>query len=1259
MKSFRASAALAAVLAVALAHPARAQLNWSSYDTSGNQVAASAATFDPAAASYTFTVPAGAARTFVTTNFIPVVVPKTTATVKAVTYSFRASGGLANANPGDRVYNAGIFNYGATAPGATGQFTDDVGLWANVRAGNPWTSGELFGGTSPNANLIGPFNSAQKLGSGAAGSGVATDNELLDLTLRVSASSSGAMSLGSGTGVTAAGLVVVDHVDPTLLTRTIYSSAAATPSAAAAAFTFNEYAFYFYNTTPSPVTLTISAISGLDAPPYFSTVGQPPAVVVGTQGEATTIASEAVGVSLTFLWQKSTDGGANWSTVAGATTATLTLANTQPSDAGLYRVVVTNPAPGGSITSNACSLSVQPAPVLPVITLDPQSKTILKGQSLVLQVQAYGSQTLTYDWQYSLDGVAPFASIPGAASASTYTLSNAQPANTGYYRVVVANSSGSAISAAGLVTVNEAPTFLTPPSGSTVSVGDPVTLSVVCGGTPAPTYQWRQSTDNGLTYTAVPGATSSTYTIPSATAASAGWYVCYVQNAVAPATSPRAYVGVRSATLALTAVTPAAAGTVNTDTPVTLTFNAPVSSGPAGTVRIYDASNDALVDSIDLGANVAGAAPAYLTGVPYVSRIVGGVANFSYYPVLTGGSTATFWPRAPLAYGKTYYVKLDAGVILAADKTTFAGVNDATTIRFTTKPAPTASAAFITVAADGTGDFNTVQAAFDAIPAANTAPVTVSVKDGTYPEILCLLQKHNVTLTGQSRAGTVIQYPNNATLNPLGSPYHRSTVVARYCTGTRITKLTLKNTTPKGGTQAEALVLDGVQTATNLPGSPSQSQGVVYDVSLYSLQDTLQINGQAFVDHSYIEGDVDFLWGTGPCYFTDCEFKLLVYTNNPSGYYTQIRNGPYGHGYVFNGCTFSTGLGPTASTPPNNYGGYLGRTDQTTGGGFPYTEVVLLNCLLDDTNTNAQKTAGDFDIVKAGWQLNGSVSSNNVLCAEYNSLKLDGVTAANVAGRVGFSRQLTAAQAGGTASITLPGGTAVTCNYFNVATVLAGWAPVPAIVAGPAHQTAAIGTPVVFSVTATSAINAPSYQWLLEGVAIPGATAATLNVANASAAAAGSYSVAVTNHAGTVTSAAAFLRNDALSVFVAGFGLDPNGPSGAAGSDPDQDGANNQLEFFLGSNPSLADPGKLPTVSHTTLAGTPVLVFEFDRNTAAASLPFTVEYSTDLAAWTPAQDGVAGVSIVTTPAGAGKDHIAVAIPDPAAPANKLFARLRL
>lgn len=85
--------------------------------------------------------------------------------------------------------------------------------------------------------------------------------------------------------------------------------------------------------------------------------------------------------------------------------------------------------------------------------------------------------------------------------------------------------------------------------------------------------------------------------------------------------------------------------------------------------------------------------------------------------------------------------------------------------------------------------------------------------------------------------------------------------------------------------------------------------------------------------------------------------------------------------------------------------------------------------------------------------------------------------------------------------------------------VSAGSSP-PAITSSPASQTVATGTTVVFSVGASGA---STYQWKFNGAAISGATAANYILSGATSANAGSYTVTVSNAAGSVTSSAVTL----------------------------------------------------------------------------------------------------------------------------------------
>lgn len=185
---------------------------------------------------------------------------------------------------------------------------------------------------------------------------------------------------------------------------------------------------------------------------------------------------------------------------------------------------------------------------------------------------------------------------------------------------------------------------------------------------------------------------------------------------------------------------------VNPDVLLKLTFNTAPKIGTSGKIRIYDAADDRLVDTLDMSIPAGptksvdpairakdyikspysyertrratnkdtkpgtGSSGATDTTNDYQLTIIGGFTDgFRFYPITVDNNTATIHPHHDLLeYGKTYYVQVDAEVFPGND---FAGITDKNW-RFTTKPkskAPKANTAKLTVSADGTGDFNTVQ----------------------------------------------------------------------------------------------------------------------------------------------------------------------------------------------------------------------------------------------------------------------------------------------------------------------------------------------------------------------------------------------------------------------------------------------------------------------------------------------------------------------------------------------------------------------
>ncbi|CAM5457040.1 hypothetical protein GCM10010261_54830 [Streptomyces pilosus] len=179
-----------------------------------------------------------------------------------------------------------------------------------------------------------------------------------------------------------------------------------------------------------------------------------------------------------------------------------------------------------------------------------------------------------------------------------------------------------------------------------------------------------------------------------------------------------------------------------------------------------------------------------------------------------------------------------------------------------------AAATTLTVAKDGTGQYRTVQAAVNAIPANNPSRVVVSIKPGTYRETVKVpSDKPHVTFqgTGGSRKDTVIVYDNAAgTRKPDGSGTYGtsgSATVAVEADDFQARNLTISNDFDERANQS----LSGHQAvALRTAADRILLDGVIVEGD----QDTLLLDtaakdklGRVRVTGSYIVGNVDFVFG--------------------------------------------------------------------------------------------------------------------------------------------------------------------------------------------------------------------------------------------------------------------------------------------------------------------------------------------------------------------------------------------------------------
>jgi PKD repeat protein len=223
--------------------------------------------------------------------------------------------------------------------------------------------------------------------------------------------------------------------------------------------------------------------------------------------------------------------------LAGATNSSLILTNVQMSQAGSYRVTITNVA--GSVTSTAASLTVIPvnsAPVLAAIGNTNVDEATLLTFKVTASDADIPAQTLTY----TLEPGSPVgAVINGSSGVFSWIPTYAESASTNLITVKVTDNGTPPLSDSGSFTVavrrvSVPPTILTPPQSQMALVGADVTFNVVAGGTAPLSYQWRF---NGIP---INGATNSNLYLSAVQTNQAGYYSVVVTNLAGSATSAAA-----------------------------------------------------------------------------------------------------------------------------------------------------------------------------------------------------------------------------------------------------------------------------------------------------------------------------------------------------------------------------------------------------------------------------------------------------------------------------------------------------------------------------------------------------------------------------------------------------------------------------------------------------------------------------------------------------------------------------------------------
>jgi polygalacturonase len=234
------------------------------------------------------------------------------------------------------------------------------------------------------------------------------------------------------------------------------------------------------------------------------------------------------------------------------------------------------------------------------------------------------------------------------------------------------------------------------------------------------------------------------------------------------------------------------------------------------------------------------------------------------------------------------------------------------------------------VAADGTGDFYSIQRALDAAPKEGAL---VLVAPGTYREVLTI-DKPNIRLRSANSDASKTVVVNDRSAGANGGTLHSATVNV---TGDNFfaENITFENdynrTHPQlyAGSQALALRVIG-------------DRAVFHNVRLLGNQDTVYagsrncapdgancIPTRQYFSDCYIAGNVDFIFGDSKAVFDNCEIHS---TAHEGGYITaQSKHYPEeDSGFVLNRCKLTAGTDVIGKV-------YLGRPWR------PYATVIYLN----------------------------------------------------------------------------------------------------------------------------------------------------------------------------------------------------------------------------------------------------------------------------------------------------------------------------
>lgn len=278
------------------------------------------------------------------------------------------------------------------------------------------------------------------------------------------------------------------------------------------------------------------------------------------------------------------------------------------------------------------------------------------------------------------------------------------------------------------------------------------------------------------------------------------------------------------------------------------------------------------------------------------------------------------------------------------------------------------SEADVVVAADGSGDYRSIQEAIDNTKSFPYQRITIFIKNGIYKEKIKVYEWNtNLNLIGEDPQETIIAYDDYFDKIDKGrnSTFHTPTLLVD-ATGTIVKNLRILNTAgPVGQAIALSITADRVK---------------VENCAIIGNQDTVYLSGannKIYFKNCSIQGSTDFIFGQATAVFANCTIHSV------SGSYITAASTPKNvdYGFVFIKCTL------TGSKDSKDV--YLGRPWRY------YARTVFINCHMGK------------HINDKGWHdWNKPESHKNSYYAEYQSSG----PGANSKKRVQWSHQLTESQ---------------------------------------------------------------------------------------------------------------------------------------------------------------------------------------------------------------------------------------------------------